>query len=67
MATVPSLLHNRTQGRPVPSSAHAAVGATVRREAGRMGIRYYAYAFDADLAQQAADDPYSIQIGRAHV
>ena len=25
-----------------------------------MGIRYYAYAFDADLAQQAVDDPHSI-------
>lgn len=25
-----------------------------------MGIRYYAYAFDAELAQQAADDPDSI-------
>jgi len=25
-----------------------------------MGIRYYAYAFDADLAQQAIDDPHSI-------
>lgn len=25
-----------------------------------MGIRYYAYAFDADLAQQAVDDPRSI-------
>lgn len=25
-----------------------------------MGIRYYAYAFDADLAQQAVDDPQSI-------
>ncbi len=25
-----------------------------------MGIRYYAYAFDADLAQQAIDDPFSI-------
>lgn len=25
-----------------------------------MGIRYYAYAFDADLAQQAANDPHSI-------
>lgn len=27
---------------------------------GRMGIRYYAYAFDAELTQQAIDDPYSI-------
>ena len=25
-----------------------------------MGIRYYAYAFDADLAQQAVHDPHSI-------
>jgi hypothetical protein len=25
-----------------------------------MGIRYYAYAFDADLARQAVDDPHSI-------
>ncbi len=25
-----------------------------------MGIRYYAYAFDAELAQQAIDDPISI-------
>ncbi|GAA1533895.1 hypothetical protein HD600_001840 [Microbacterium ginsengiterrae] len=25
-----------------------------------MGIRYYAYAFDADLAQQAVHDPRSI-------
>lgn len=25
-----------------------------------MGIRYYAYAFDAELAQQAVDDPHSI-------
>jgi len=25
-----------------------------------MGIRYYAYAFDAGLAQQAVDDPHSI-------
>lgn len=25
-----------------------------------MGIRYYAYAFDAELAQQAIDDPHSI-------
>ncbi|HEX5859509.1 MAG TPA: hypothetical protein VFY91_15505 [Microbacterium sp.] len=25
-----------------------------------MGIRYYAYAFDADVAQQAVDDPHSI-------
>ena len=25
-----------------------------------MGIRYYAYAFDADRAQQAVDDPHSI-------
>lgn len=25
-----------------------------------MGIRYYAYAFDADLAQQAIEDPHSI-------
>lgn len=25
-----------------------------------MGIRYYAYAFDADLTQQAVDDPASI-------
>lgn len=25
-----------------------------------MGIRYYAYAFDADLAEQAVDDPHSI-------
>jgi hypothetical protein len=25
-----------------------------------MGIRYYAYAFDADLAQQAVDHPHSI-------
>jgi hypothetical protein len=25
-----------------------------------MGIRYYAYAFDAELAQQAVDDPFSI-------
>ena len=25
-----------------------------------MGIRYYAYAFDRDLAQQAVDDPHSI-------
>lgn len=25
-----------------------------------MGIRYYAYAFDIDLAQQAVDDPHSI-------
>jgi len=25
-----------------------------------MGIRYYAYAFDADLAQRAVDDPHSI-------
>jgi len=25
-----------------------------------MGIRYYAYAFDADRAQQAIDDPFSI-------
>lgn len=25
-----------------------------------MGIRYYAYAFDADLAQQAVDDPHSM-------
>lgn len=31
-----------------------------RRDARRMGIRYYAYAFDADLAQQAVDDPHSI-------
>jgi hypothetical protein len=28
-----------------------------------MGIRYYAYAFDADLAQQAVDDPHSILSG----
>jgi len=25
-----------------------------------MGIRYYAYAFDAYLTQQAVDDPHSI-------
>ena len=25
-----------------------------------MGIRYYAYAFSADLAQRAIDDPHSI-------
>jgi hypothetical protein len=25
-----------------------------------MGIRYYAYAFDADRARQAVDDPHSI-------
>lgn len=25
-----------------------------------MGIRYYAYAFDAELTQQAVDDPHSI-------
>ena len=25
-----------------------------------MGIRYYAYAFDADLAEQAVEDPHSI-------
>ena len=25
-----------------------------------MGIRYYAYAFDSELSQQAVDDPYSI-------
>lgn len=25
-----------------------------------MGIRYYAYAFDVDLTQQAVDDPFSI-------
>jgi hypothetical protein len=41
--------------RPVLWSWRAVTG-----DAGRMGIRYYAYAFDADLTQQAVDDPHSI-------
>ena len=41
----------RIRGRARPSR---------RRDAAAMGIRYYAYAFDADLTEQALRDPLSI-------
>lgn len=44
----------------VPNSVDVAIGAALASDPGCMGIRYYAYAFDADLAQRAVDDPHSI-------